>query len=156
MMTNYEMVYIVRPDLGEELVSQQINKYRDFLNQYGAQDLQIKVWGKRRLAYPIENFQDGIYVQMNYSADGKQVAPLERDMRLSEEIIRYLTIKLKASVSVSEESDVAEVSAVPEKPHVSPPLPKFQESVPSAPVPSAPVPSAPEPSAPEPSAPVEV
>jgi|GEM_PF-272412 len=115
-MMAYEMVYIVRPDLGEELVSQQITKYRDFLKEHGAENIQIKVWGKRRLAYPIQNFQDGIYVQMNYNANGQQIAPLERNMRLSEEIIRYLTIKLKDTRPVSNESDSFEESQAPPTP----------------------------------------
>ncbi len=94
MSQNYEMMYILRPELSEEQVQQEISKYRDFLVQYKAEEIQIKLWGKRRLAYPILRYQDGIYVQINYQADGKQVAPLERAMRLSDEVIRYLTIKL--------------------------------------------------------------
>ena len=82
-MTDYEMMYILRPDISEEVVQQEVTRYREFLEQYNAQDLTIKIWGKRRLAYPIGKFQDGIYVLVNYSADGKQVAPLERAMRLS-------------------------------------------------------------------------
>jgi small subunit ribosomal protein S6 len=95
-MTDYEMMYILRPDISEEVVQQEVTRYREFLEQYNAQDLTIKIWGKRRLAYPIGKFQDGIYVLVNYSADGKQVAPLERAMRLSEQVIRYMTLKLPA------------------------------------------------------------
>lgn len=94
MTQSYEMMYILRPDLSEEQVQQEINRYRDFISEYSAEDVQIKLWGKRRLSYPIQKHQDGIYVQMNYKADGKQIAPLERSMRLSDEVIRYLTIKL--------------------------------------------------------------
>lgn len=93
-MTDYEMMYILRPDLPEEQVQQEVTRYREFLEQYNAENLNIKIWGKRRLAYPIGKFQDGIYVLVNYTADGKQVAPLERAMRLSEQVIRYMTIKL--------------------------------------------------------------
>ena len=96
MTTSYEMMYILRPDLSEEQAQQEIQKYRDFLADYQAEDLEIKNLGKRRLAYPIQRYLDGIYVQMNYKADGKQVAPLERAMRLSDEVIRYLTMKVKA------------------------------------------------------------
>jgi small subunit ribosomal protein S6 len=49
--------------------------------------------GKRRLAYPIAKHREGIYVQLNHNGDGQQVAPLERAMRLSEDVIRYLTVK---------------------------------------------------------------
>ena len=104
----YEMIYILRPSLSEEQVNQEVNKYRDFLGGYNVKDLQIKIWGKRRLAYPIKRYVDGIYVQMNYEADGTQIAPLERAMRLSDEVIRYLTLKLKkASKSEAPEGEVA-------------------------------------------------
>ena len=99
-MNSYEMMYIVRPDLHEDQVNQAVDKYRDFLKQYDCEDIQVKILGKKRLAYPIRRFLDGIYVQVNYSGNGTQIAPLERDMRLGEEVIRYLTIKLKP---VSEE-----------------------------------------------------
>ena len=112
-MNNYEMIYILRPDLSEDMVQQQVGKYRDFLSEHTATDLQIKVWGKRRLAYPIQKFLDGIYVQVNYQADGTQVKPLERAMRLSEEVIRYMTLRVDApkvaETDDEEEMDAAEV-----------------------------------------------
>ena len=113
MSQSYEMMYILRPDLSEEKVDREIKKYRDILTEYGAEDLQIQHRGKRRLAYPIKKHLDGIYIQLNYKADGKQVAPLERAMRLSEEVIRYLTIKLKDEKSVSvEQPEPVEAEAV--------------------------------------------
>ncbi|MDJ0715637.1 MAG: 30S ribosomal protein S6 [Prochloraceae cyanobacterium] len=113
MNASYEMMYILRPDLTEEQVQQTIAKYKDFLKDRGAEDFQIKIWGKRRLAYEIKRFQDGIYILMNYRADGKQVAPLEKAMRQSEEVIRYLTIALAEDlpVSTSEEEPEAPVEA---------------------------------------------
>jgi small subunit ribosomal protein S6 len=107
MSNSYEMMYILRPDLLEEQVQQEINKYRDFLSEHKAENIEIKNMGKRRLAYPIKKRQDGVYVQMNYTGDGTQIAPLERAMRLSDEVIRYLTIKLKEtkSAEVSESSE---------------------------------------------------
>jgi small subunit ribosomal protein S6 len=95
MSQNYEMMYILRPDLTNEQVDEVVNKYKNFLVEAGAENLEIQNRGKRRLAYPIKKHLDGTYIQMNYQADGKQVAPLERAMRLGEEVIRYLTIKVK-------------------------------------------------------------
>jgi small subunit ribosomal protein S6 len=97
MSQHYEMMYILRPDLLEEQVQSAVKKYQDFLSEFNAQDIQVKNLGRRRLAYPIQKHQEGIYIQLNYTADGKQVAPLERNMRLSDEVIRYLTIKLDKS-----------------------------------------------------------
>lgn len=96
MSNNYEMMYILRPDLSEEKVREAVSKYQTFITERGAENIQIQNRGKRRLAYPIKKFLDGIYIQMNYQGDGTQIAPLERAMRLGEEVIRYMTLKLKA------------------------------------------------------------
>ncbi len=93
MTTAYETMYILRPDLGEELTEQSISKYQTLLQEQGAENLDIQHRGKRRLAYEIGRFKEGVYIQMNYHADGKAIAVLERAMRLSDEVIRYMTLK---------------------------------------------------------------
>ena len=93
MSESYEMMYILRPDLGEEQVNLAIAKYRNLLQEQGADQIEIQHRGKRRLAYPIQKQREGIYIQMNYQAPGTHVAPLERAMRYSEDVIRYLTLK---------------------------------------------------------------
>ncbi|HEY9752717.1 MAG TPA: 30S ribosomal protein S6, partial [Coleofasciculaceae cyanobacterium] len=93
MSNLYETMYILRPDIGEEAVDQVINKYQTLLQENGANVLETQHRGKRRLAYEINRQRDGIYVQMNYEGGGKLVATLERAMRLSDEVLRYLTVK---------------------------------------------------------------
>jgi small subunit ribosomal protein S6 len=90
---NYETMYILRPDIAEDEVESHANKYRDMVLEAGGQVIDSQLRGKRRLAYTIGKHREGIYVQLNYSGDGQQVAPLERAMRLSEDVIRYLTVK---------------------------------------------------------------
>lgn len=99
----YETMYILRPDLGEELTEAAIAKYQTILRDQGAQNLETQHRGKRRLAYEIQKQRDGIYIQMNYTAPGTAIAVLERAMRLSEDVIRYLTIKQDAPTAVEEE-----------------------------------------------------
>jgi small subunit ribosomal protein S6 len=101
----YETMYILRPDLGEELTDAAIAKYQGLLQENGVTTVETQHRGKRRLAYEIGKHRDGIYIQMNYECDGSQVAPLERAMRLSEEVIRYLTIKQPVR-EVEEEEEV--------------------------------------------------
>jgi small subunit ribosomal protein S6 len=95
-MSQYETMYILRSDLGDEQTDQAIEKYQSLLREQGAEDLETQHRGKRRLAYEIGKHREGIYIQMNYSAPGTAVAVLERAMRLNEEVIRYLTIKPEA------------------------------------------------------------
>ena len=89
----YETMYILRPDIPEEEVETHITKYRDLVTEAGAEVLDCQMSGKRRLAYTIAKHKEGIYVQLAHNGDGQQVAALEKAMRLSEDVIRYLTVK---------------------------------------------------------------
>ncbi len=106
MLESYEMMYILRPDLGEEQVDQAISKYRDLLRDQGGDEIEIQHRGKRRLAYEIKRYNDGIYIQMNYKAPGSHVAVLERAMRLSEDVIRYMTLKQEEPKAKPEPAEV--------------------------------------------------
>ena len=103
----YETMYILRPDMGEEDVDTAINKYKTLLTEAGAEELDIQHRGKRRLAYMILKYREGIYVQMNYKAPGAAIAPMEKDMRLSENVIRYLTVKQTVREEEPEEAEAA-------------------------------------------------
>lgn len=92
-MVSYETMYILRPDVNEEQLDQAINKYQDILRENGVENLDTQHRGKRRLAYEIQRYREGIYIQMNYDAPGAAIAKLERAMRISEDVIRYLTLK---------------------------------------------------------------
>ena len=89
----YETMYILRPDIPEEEVDSHLKKYSEILEKSGTEVLDSQMRGKRRLAYPIAKHKEGIYVQLSHNGDGQQVALLERAMRLSEDVIRYITVK---------------------------------------------------------------
>jgi len=124
-MTNiYELMFILRPDLSQDQVVNQMRKYRDLLKELGAGKVSIEVWGKRRLAYEVDRFQDGIYVLTYFNGDGSQVAPLEKNMRLSDEVIRYLTIKQNKDIEF-EETELPDVQET-----VTPPAPVISSDSP--------------------------
>ena len=89
----YETMYILRPDIPEEEVDSHLKKYSEILENSGTEVLDSQMRGKRRLAYPIAKHKEGIYVQLSHKGNGQQVATLERAMRLSEDVIRYITVK---------------------------------------------------------------
>ena len=89
----YETMYILRPDIAEEEVTKHIEKYNKILEKNGGKVLDSQMRGKRRLAYPIAKHREGIYVQLSHQGDGQHIAKIEKAMRLSEDVIRYLTIK---------------------------------------------------------------
>ncbi|BAC88375.1 30S ribosomal protein S6 [Gloeobacter violaceus] len=93
MSTKYETMYILRPDLTDEIIDQTITRYQTLLAEQGAAPVETQHRGKRRLAYELKKFKEGIYVQMNYDAPTTAVAELEKAFRLSEEVIRFLTVR---------------------------------------------------------------
>jgi small subunit ribosomal protein S6 len=107
MSTVYETLYILRPDLTDEQVELAIAKYQNLLKDQGADNIEIQNRGKRRLAYEINRHRDGIYIQVNYTGPGTVIAPLERAMRLSEDVIRYLTTRHEVSETKIEEAAVS-------------------------------------------------
>ncbi len=106
-MNTYETMYILRPSLGEEDADQVIATYQNILLENGAQDIDIQHRGKRRLSYEIDRQREGIYIQMNYRAPGEAIAIMQRAMRLSEAVLRFLTIKQE----LVEEAEEAEEAA---------------------------------------------
>ena len=89
----YETMYILRPDIAEEEVNKHIEKYNALLESMGGKILDSQMRGKRRLAYPIAKNREGIYVQLSHQGDGQHIAKIEKAMRLSEDVIRYMTLK---------------------------------------------------------------
>ena len=89
----YETMYILRPDIAEDEVTNHIDKYNKLLEELGVKILDSQMRGKRRLAYQIAKHREGIYVQLSHQGDGQHIFKIEKAMRLSEDVIRYLTVK---------------------------------------------------------------
>ena len=117
----YETMYILRPDIPEEEVDSHLKKYSEILEKSETEVLDSQMRGKRRLAYPIAKHKEGIYVQLSHKGNGQQVATLERAMRLSEDVIRYITVKQDGPLptpkptSKEDETDKEEVSLLKTK-----------------------------------------
>ena len=89
----YETMYILRPDIAEDEVTSHIDKYNKLLEDFGGTILDSQMRGKRRLAYQIAKHREGIYVQLSHQGDGQHIFKIEKAMRLSEDVIRYMTVK---------------------------------------------------------------
>ncbi|CAM4435620.1 30S ribosomal protein S6 [Paenibacillus macerans] len=91
-MRKYEVMYIIRPDVEQEAVQATVEKFQGII-QNGGEITKHDVLGKRRLAYEINKVRDGIYVLVNFTAAPEVVAELERILKISDEVIRYLITK---------------------------------------------------------------
>ena len=86
----YEVLYILNPELGEEGTAALVEKFKAMVEAEGTL-LGIDEWGKRRLAYPINDLAEGYYVLMNFETNPAFPAELERVMKITEGVMRCLT-----------------------------------------------------------------
>lgn len=90
---NYELLYIVHPDL-ESTIDKVTSKIKASIEKRGGKINYEENWGKRKLAYEIKKSDVGIYVLWFFSAPKKSIAKIEKEIRLTEEIIRYLILTI--------------------------------------------------------------
>ena len=91
----YETVFIVNTELGEEKVQELVAKFKGLIEKNATVE-NIDEWGKRRLAYPIEDVNDGYYVVAQYTAEREFPAEFERVCKITEGILRSMTIRMDA------------------------------------------------------------
>ena len=113
--SSYETMFVVSLANGEEATKATVNKFTDLINA-NAEVIKVDEWGRRRLAYPIEDMNDGYYTVVTFKCEGEFPAELQRLMNIDESVIRSMTIKLEydaaekaaaapASEPVSEEAE---------------------------------------------------
>ncbi len=97
-MREYEFVYVIQPDASVEREAEIHGRIDQVITDHKGRLLLRDDWGKRRLAYEIKKFQKGHYFQINYLGLGKEVAEIERLMRIDADVLRYLTVQANDEV----------------------------------------------------------
>ncbi len=91
-MREYELAIIIDSNTDEEGVTATVEKVSQFVKTLSGEVASVNVWGRRILAYPIEKHRDGIYVLFNLKMQPQSMVDLERNLKLTEQIIRYLLV----------------------------------------------------------------
>ena len=106
-MKNYESLYIIHPEIvGEELTAL-VEKFQAVLTDQSAEIFKLDNWGVRKLAYPIKKVERGSYIQVLFTAGPEVIAEYERRLRLDENILRFLTVKVEGEFQAAETADAA-------------------------------------------------
>jgi small subunit ribosomal protein S6 len=92
-MTNYETMYILRPSVEEEDRNAIVEKFKGIVLD-GGEVVSVDEWGNRKLAYEIDKVKDGYYVLMTFKGNGDIVTELERNYRISDDVMRFIVINL--------------------------------------------------------------
>ncbi|MCA1061110.1 30S ribosomal protein S6 [Rossellomorea aquimaris] len=92
-MRKYEVMYIVRPNIDDESKKAVVERFDNVLSTNGAEIIESKDWGKRRLAYEINDFRDGFYQLVKMNATSDAVNEFDRLAKISDDIIRHIVVK---------------------------------------------------------------
>ena len=94
MNRTYELMFIVRPDMTDEDLDKLISTLQSVVPTSGGNVVKVEKMGKRRLAYTVRRFHDGIYVLMVVEGGGAVIHELERRLRVTEPVIKFLTVRV--------------------------------------------------------------
>ena len=105
----YETIYILRPDVDNAAAEKIVDRAKDVIARLDGTLTKLDNWGKRKLAYPIQKSNRGIFVYLKYVGYGDLVAELERNLRLLDQVVRFQTVLLQ------EDIDPASVAVDPDE-----------------------------------------
>jgi small subunit ribosomal protein S6 len=88
------MVLVFKPDLGERDVPAAVERVSGMISTNGGEVSKVDVWGRRKLAYPIKRFTEGDYVLTQFALQPEKVRDLESGLKLNEDVIRHLVVRL--------------------------------------------------------------
>ena len=137
MTHQYELMVILSPELDERQVAPNLDKFLKVITNDGGTIDNVDIWGRRRLAYEIQKKTEGIYAVVNFTAESKSTVELDRQLGLSEAVMRTKVLRAEEAVArvaahAVEEAAKAErkAAAIAKKPAA----PKAEEAVVAAPV----------------------
>jgi small subunit ribosomal protein S6 len=94
MQRTYEVMFIVRPDMPEEEIEKLISTLESQVNGSGGTLKNVERMGKRRLAYVVRKFYEGLYILLTVEGGGQQIRELERRLRVTEPVIKFITVRV--------------------------------------------------------------
>jgi small subunit ribosomal protein S6 len=107
MNRTYEIMFIVRPDVEEAELDKLIEGFSGNVTNGGGEVKSVEKMGRRRLAYTVRKFNDGFYVLMTVAAQGSLITEIERRLRVSEQVIKFITVRMD-----EEEKRLAKIKAI--------------------------------------------
>lgn len=127
-MTCYETLFVVKPTLTEEETAAQIAKIKEILAKEGAQLLATDDKGMRKLAYAVEKHNRGYYTVLFYKGEGTVIKELERNLKINEDVIKFLTVKYTKVKEIAHFDKLVMQATKTSTPAVETPAPEVTEA----------------------------
>ena len=109
-MNCYETLFVVKPTLTDEETAAQITKVKDVLAKEGAELVGTDDMGMRKLAYPVQKNDRGYYTVLFYKAEGTVINELERNLKINEDVIKFLTVKYSNTKEMAQFNKLVEAA----------------------------------------------
>jgi small subunit ribosomal protein S6 len=122
-MRIYEELFIVRPDASEEEIDAVIGQLENAVTTQGGAVDKTDKWGVRKLAYRVQKRTEGYYVLMQFSAPAEAVKEVERRLRVSDDVLKYLTVRIDEKLKWLEKRKKAREKRAARKPQAAAPSP---------------------------------
>src|SRR5207248_1832050 len=108
MLREYETIFLVRPDLAEDLVDKIVERMRGIVHRDGGKVIKVENWGKKKTAYEVRRNFRAIFVRFLYLGGTAAVAEFERNLRMTDDVMKYQSVKIAEEVdAVSAEASAA-------------------------------------------------
>src|SRR2546429_9653098 len=98
MLREYETIFLVRPDLAEDLVDKIVERMRGIVHRDGGKGIKVENWGKKKTAYEVKKNIRAIFVRFLYLGDTRAVEEFDRNLRMTDDVIKYHALQIAVDV----------------------------------------------------------
>jgi len=125
-LREYETIFLVRPDLADDLVDKIVERIRGIVHRDGGKVIKVENWGKKKVAYEVKKHLRAIFVRFLYLGSTQMVAEFERNLRMTDDVLKYQSVKVADNVDPAVRQVEADVK-LPGDPEVPERMPREAE-----------------------------
>ncbi|MDX9745529.1 MAG: 30S ribosomal protein S6 [Syntrophales bacterium] len=115
-MRRYDVVFIAMANLSDAEISGIVERYQTMVTEHGGLIIKVEKWGKRKLAYDVRKQSMGFYVLFDMAGDSEIVDEMERNLKIDDKILKYLTVKTAEEITVEEVEEIIAAAVKAEEP----------------------------------------
>jgi small subunit ribosomal protein S6 len=120
-LREYETIFLLRPDLADDLVDKVVERMRGIVHRDGGKVIKVENWGKKKTSYEVKKGFRAIFIRFLYLGDVKAVAEFERNLRMTDDVMKYQSVKIASEIEAATRAVEADVKLpgdpeVPDRP----------------------------------------
>ena len=108
-LREYETIFLVKPDLAEDLVDKSVERLRGIVHRDGGKVIKVENWGKKKTAYEVKKNLRAIFIRFLYLGGTRAVAEFERNLRMTDDVMKYQSLKIADDVDAAARAVEADV-----------------------------------------------